>query len=198
MEPTRFSIEGLRKCGYIADKKTLLKVRLVRVELQNTIEVLMTNLWEEQGHGPEIFKDLYFMRWGVETNISVQKNIMQLESFSGLTAHTVLQDFYATVFTANLHSILIKHSQHTVDSTMKDRKYPMKINKNKSFGKLKMNIISLFMDNDVGQILLKCMINSLRRLFLSEKEDLSQELERTGKVTASLKHFQISNLHTNS
>jgi hypothetical protein len=155
MEPTKFSIEGLRKCGYIVDKKTFLKVRLVRVELQNTIEVLMTNLWEEQGHGPEIFKELYFMRWGVETNISVQKNIMQLESFSGLTAHTVLQDFYATVFTANLHSILIKHSQHTVDSTMKHRKYPMKINKNKSFGKLKMNIISLFIDNNVGQILLK-------------------------------------------
>ena len=51
------------------------------------------------------------MRWGIETNISPQKNIMQLESFSGLTVKAVEQDFYATVFTANLHAGLIKDAQ---------------------------------------------------------------------------------------
>ena len=45
---------------------------------------------------------------GVETNISIQKNIMQIESFSGLTVNAVLQDFYATVMIANLHAVLIK------------------------------------------------------------------------------------------
>ena len=100
----------------------------------------MTNLWEEEGHQPEIFKDLYFMRWGVETNISIQKNIMQIESFSGLTVNAVLQDFYATVMIANLHAVLIKDAQKTIDKEDAKRKYPMKVNKNKSLGKLKNRI----------------------------------------------------------
>lgn len=95
------------------------------------------------------------MRWGVETNISVQKNILQLESFSGLTVHAVLQDFYATVMMSNLHSILIKDAQQTIESNTQHRKYPMKVNKNKAFGKLKVNLVSLFVTNDVEAILQK-------------------------------------------
>lgn len=72
---------------------TLLKARLVRVELPGSIEVLITNLWEEDNHPAEEFKDLCFMRWSVETNISVQKNILQLESFSGLTVHSFFSIF---------------------------------------------------------------------------------------------------------
>ena len=155
MHLTTSAIAGLAKSGFIITKDTLLKVRLVRVELPGSIEVLITNLWEEDDHPAEEFKDLYFMRWGVETNISVQKNILQLESFSGLTVHSVLQDFYATVMMANLHSILIKDAQQTIEDTLKYRKYPMKINKNKSFGKLKVNLVSLFVNNDVEAILQK-------------------------------------------
>jgi len=153
MKPTVPAIEGLKKSGFTITKDTLLKVRLVRVELPASVEVLMTNLWEEDGFTDDLFKDLYFMRWGVETNISVQKNILQLESFSGLTVAAVTQDFYATVMMANLHSILIKDAQDTVETNMKDRKYPMKINKNKSFGRLKIILVSLFIDEEVQDIL---------------------------------------------
>jgi hypothetical protein len=155
MQPTPSAIAGLKKCGFIITKNTVLRVRLVRVELPESIEVLITNLWQEDDHPVAEFKDLYFMRWGVETNISVQKNILQLESFSGLTVAAVLQDFYATVMMTNLHSILIKDAQQTIESTLKHRKYPTKINKNKSFGKLKVNLVSLFMNNDVEEILQK-------------------------------------------
>jgi len=124
--PTVSAIEGLKKSGYLIDKNTVLKVRLVRVELKGCIEVLITNLWEEEGHPVSQFKELYFMRWGIETNISLQKNIMQLESFSGLSVAAVEQDFYATVFMANLHYILIKDAQQTVETSGTKRKYPMK------------------------------------------------------------------------
>jgi hypothetical protein len=144
IKPSDGSIEGLRKSGYIIKKDTLLTVRLVRVELTGSVEVLMTNLWQHEGHDNEVFKGLYFMRWGVETNISIQKNIMQLESFSGLSVEAVLQDFYATVLMANLHSIIIKEAQQSVEKSKKQRKYPMKININKSFGKLKEMLVTLF------------------------------------------------------
>ena len=57
---------------------------------------------------------------------------MQLESFSGLGVASVEQDFYATVT---------------------KRKYPMKINKNKSFGKLKLNFVHLFFTHEPKSIL---------------------------------------------
>ena len=164
MQPTPSAIVGMKKCGFVIDRTILLKVRLVRVELPGSIEVLITNLWEEENHPVTEFKALYFMRWGVETNISVQKNILQLESFSGLTVVAVLQDFYATVMMTNLHSILIKDAQQTIDSTKSIRKYPMKINKNKSFGKLKVNLISLFMNNEVHDILEKLHAHFVRDL----------------------------------
>ncbi len=84
---------------------------------------------------------------GVSKPISLfKKNILQIESFSGLTVNAVLQDFYATVMIANLHSIIIKDAQKTIDNRKVKRKYPMKVNKNKSFGKLKAKIVSLFLD----------------------------------------------------
>jgi hypothetical protein len=153
MQPTESAIEGMHKSGFMINKHTSLKVRLVRVELPRSVEVLITNLWETEGHPAEQFRDLYFMRWAIETNISIQKNIMQLESFSGLTVHAVMQDFYATILVTNLHSILIKDAQQTIDNTTQHRKHPMKVNKNKSFGRLKAHLISLFVKDNVEAIL---------------------------------------------
>jgi hypothetical protein len=153
LKPTPEAIKGLEKSGYIITCKTTIKVRLIRVELNNSVEVLMTNLWEEEGYIPDEFKELYAMRWGVETNISLQKNILQLESFSGLTAKAVIQDFYATVFIANLYALLIKPAQQTVNLKTAKYKHDQKINNNKSFGHLKKSIIQLFIENETSAIL---------------------------------------------
>lgn len=152
--PSPASIVGLKECGYIVKKDTSIKVRLVRVKLSSgKIEILMTNLWEEEGYEVSEFKMLYSLRWGVESNISFQKNILQLESLSGLTPTSVIQDFYATVFVSNLHFLLIKQAQETIDDTMGDKKYPMQINNNKAFGKIKKNLIPLFVSQNPSEIL---------------------------------------------
>lgn len=153
MCPTLSAIQGLRQQGYIIDNNTLLKVRLVRVDLPLSVEVLITNLWEEEGYSSDVFKDLYFLRWGIEINISHQKNILQLESFSGLSPLSVEQDFHATVFISNLHAVLVNDAQKTIDSSQKKGKYAMKVNTNKSYGKLKTYIIKLFMSEDPEVIL---------------------------------------------
>ena len=69
------------------------------------------------------------------------------------TVESVEQDFYATVFMTNLHSVLIKEAQTTVDTNTTNRKHSMKVNRNKSFGKLKVNLIPLFNNNEVENIL---------------------------------------------
>lgn len=153
LKPTFEAIKGLKESGYIISYNTTIKVRLIRVELPGSVEVLMTNLWDEDHYTTSEFKELYAMRWGIETNISLQKNILQLESFSGLTTKAVTQDFYATVFIANLHNLLIKPAQQTVTSAITKRKYNQKINNNKSFGYLKKVIVQLFIENDTAYIL---------------------------------------------
>jgi hypothetical protein len=163
LSPTPSAIEGLRQHGYIINKNTRLTVRLVRVDLPESVEVLITNLWEEEGYANELFKDLYFMRWSVETIISHQKNILQLESFSGLSPLSVAQDFHATVFIANLHSIVVEVAQKTINETKTKKKYAMKVNGNKSYGKLKANIITLFISNEPEIIL-----RTLHRYFVRD------------------------------
>lgn len=151
--PTPSAIKGLRECGYKVDANTLIKVRLIRVDLKKMIEVLVTNLWAEDGHPDSEFKALYFKRWGIETNIALQKNILRLESFSGLTAQSVEQDFFATVFIANLHAILIKDAQNCIGDNYPTRKYPVKVNKNKSYGELRRYIVAIFNTKSPDHIL---------------------------------------------
>jgi hypothetical protein len=161
--PSHNSIKSLNDQGYKVTAKTGIKTRLIRVKLSTgKIEVLMTNLWEEEGYAHNEFKDLYAKRWGVETNIGFQKNILQLESFSGLTPISVIQDFYATVFISNLHFLLTKPSQDILDNQTANRKHPMQINNNKAHGKLKENIIQLFTMNEPKSILLKLKIYFLK------------------------------------
>jgi hypothetical protein len=153
LSPTPSAIAGLAQCGYKIEKTSLLKVRLVRVELENSVEVLMTNLYEEEGYCCDEFKDLYFKRWGIETNISFQKNILRLEAFSGLSPVSVMQDFYATAFISSLFSILTREAQQTLDNQLDATKYPLKINSNKSYARLRANLIALFTNSKPETIL---------------------------------------------
>jgi hypothetical protein len=191
LSPASTAIKGLKESGFIITKYTLLKIRLVRVDLEKTVEVLVTNLWEEEGHPNSEFKALYFLRWGVETNISIQKNILQMEAFSGLTVESVEQDFYATVFMANLHSVLIKDAQISVNINATNRKYPMKVNRNKSFGKLKVSLVALFNDNNVESIL-KILHGHFIRDTLPVRKNRSFERVTKNKQSKS-KHRTFSN-----
>jgi hypothetical protein len=189
MQPTPDAIKGLKKSGFDILQDTLIKVRLVRVELPSGVEVLITNLWEEDGHATEEFKDLYFMRWGVETNISMQKNILQLESFSGLTVCSVLQDFYATIIVCNLHSILIKESQQTVEDALTERKYPVKINRNKSVGRLKIHLVYLFTHHDPQSILQKLHLYFIRNVLPVRKGRSFKRIRKNMQSKSKFKTF---------
>lgn len=170
--PTWTNIRSLRQHGFIVTAHTALKVRLVRVDLPGGItEVLLTNLWEEEGYGNELFGELYFMRWGVETGISIQKNLLQLESFSGLSVESIYQDFYATVLMSNLASLLARQAteehrnQQGQDMTKSKPaakptkggpptlRWPRQVNMNKATGRLREKLVSLFTGLEPAEIL---------------------------------------------
>jgi hypothetical protein len=74
--------------------ESCLTVRVMKFALPNgETETLVTNLLDER-MGIKAFKQLYFMRWPVETKYGEVKLKLEVENFSGRTEITIRQDFY--------------------------------------------------------------------------------------------------------
>lgn len=67
-------------------------------------ETLLTNLDETQLPLSQAAQ-LYFKRWAIETAFDTLKSKLQLENFSGKTAVSVRQDFFATIYIAGFAMI---------------------------------------------------------------------------------------------
>ena len=126
-------------------KKTPVKVRLVRVKLPSgQIEILVTSLLDSQKYKNNIFKELYFKRWGVELFFDEFKNKLKAEYFSGYSNQSILQDFYAALFTSNVQTLLVSELSDEINEQTKGNKYKYKVNNNLSYGFLKDRIVTLF------------------------------------------------------
>lgn len=132
----------------IGDK---LKIRAVKVILQNgTVEVLLTSLLSQDEYKTEIFQELYFKRWGVEIGYDILKNIFNLENFTGLTQIAINQDFYATILTNNLCSLImndVMEEKVSLYNQAKERKYLYQLNKSFSIGCMKNTLVLMFQKN---------------------------------------------------
>lgn len=175
----------LKEQGFIVKTDATIEVRLIRVVLDDgTIEVLATNLFDQQDYPCNEFKALYFMRWGIETRFSTFKNQLQLEAFSGQKVETILQDFYVTVFLSNLQEIISKPSQQVVDERTTKCKYAYQINRNVAIGLMKNRIIDIFLSKDPQNILIElqnlfsCYIQPVRP---NRKIPRIKKIKRSGK-----------------
>jgi hypothetical protein len=85
-------------------------VRVLKVKLKSgETETLLTSLNQKQLPINKA-SGLYFKRWAVETSYDLIKFKLQLENFSGKTAVSVKQDFYATMYLANLATFIAAES----------------------------------------------------------------------------------------
>ena len=125
------------------------KIRFVKVVLDTKeIEVLATTLLDKEKYPSEIFKDLYFKRWGIETNFDHLKSNIHVEEFTGLSEIAIRQDFYVSTFINNLQSIIALDSKEEMDKNNQNKKYEYKINKNLSLGYMKDRIIDILTSNN--------------------------------------------------
>jgi hypothetical protein len=124
-------------------------LRCIRIELETEDEILITNLNPNEATIEDL-KHLYNCRWGIETNYSYLKNILELENFTGDTEIAVQQDFYATLYIANLANLIIKDAQAQYDKDMGDKpqKYDYKINRNIAIGYLKRDLLHVLLQDN--------------------------------------------------
>lgn len=123
--------------------KSSVTVRVLNVILptgQN--EKLLTNVLDPS-ITPDDFRALYNLRWGIEVKYLELKERLDIEDFSGEHENLIWQDFYATVFIANMVSLAKHEAQEKVDSdnAEKERKYDYKINTNLAIGTIRAVLI---------------------------------------------------------
>ena len=141
LKPNNRSVEQCQEKGLPTADLTL---RLIRVELDNhEVEVLITNLMDEDAFPASEFKALYHLRWGIEENYKRLKQWVEIENFSGKSALSVKQDFYAKVLTTNLISMLTNGAQKQVDKTTAHRKHDYQVNFAQAVSKMKNTVVEL-------------------------------------------------------
>ena len=143
-------------------KDTYKEVRMVRVELPGgEAEILISSLFDTQKYPNSLFKELYFLRWGIETFYDELKNKIKIEHFSGYSEHCILQDFYAALFVSNVQSLIVGEINDELAKESTKYKYQYKVNSNLSYGFLKDRIILLFFsDKEMDEI-----VSELKALF---------------------------------
>lgn len=74
------------------------------------MEYLVTNLPKNQAADEEL-KELYHLRWGIETKYNHLKNTLDLKNLSGKDALFLKQDFFATLTISNLIAFAITDAE---------------------------------------------------------------------------------------
>lgn len=136
-------------------EKASVKVRLLRIELPGgETEILITSLLDSKKYSHQIFKDLYFKRWKVETYYDELKNKLKLGYFSGYSDRSIQQDFNAALFVSNIQTLLVAEINDELLVEKKETKYQYKVNANLSYGFLKDRVVSLlFTNTEINEVL---------------------------------------------
>ena len=108
----------------VAMQPYYLSFRIVRFKLtEDTYEVLLTNLTEDEFSVSEL-KELYAMRWGIETSFRDLKYTLALSYFHSKKTENILQEIFAKLTMYNFAELITSH----VVVKQKNRKHPCRIN----------------------------------------------------------------------
>ena len=140
LEPSKYSMDQCKK--YEVDYSPI-KLRLIRVELESEVEVLITNLMDEKTYPARCFKSLYFLRWGIEENYKRLKQWLEITNFSGKTALSIQQDFFAKILACNLTEIHCWAAQRKVNKRNQNKKLDYQVNFAQTTSKMKHSLVKL-------------------------------------------------------
>ena len=124
--------------GNEKDRTEDTKIRVIEVILNDgTKEYLATNLFDSH-ISQQMFRELYFYRWPVETKYKELKSRLAIEEFSGATTTSVLQEFYINVLLSNLSSLIKDQVDEEIQITAKStNKYRYQANRAFIIGRIK-------------------------------------------------------------
>ena len=122
-----------------------LKIRFIKVMLDSgEIEILATSLLENKKYPTSDFREIYRLRWEIETYFQTLKSRLCIDNFTGKRVEAVYQDFYSTIFISGWETILTYDANLELEN--RETKNKLKVNKAVSFHTIKNKVIMLMND----------------------------------------------------
>lgn len=128
-------------------------LRLINIVSDNgSPETLITNVFDPVFSVSD-FKELYHLRWNVETKYNEIKGKLEIENFTGTSELVLLQDFYATMFMTNIVGFGLLDANNELKRSGKKQKlkYEHKVNARMAIHELRNEFIKLYTINSSRQ-----------------------------------------------
>ena len=124
--PTKSTFDYLPPRSRKADPLVFytIHLRFVRIQItDDSFEVLATNL-DDKEFSPSVLKELYSMRWGIETSFRNLKYTVGLSAFHSKKSEHIVQEIFARLTLYNFSELVTSH----IAIRKKKRKHIYKIN----------------------------------------------------------------------
>lgn len=134
----------------LANRPDKLILRAVKIKLTTGVtEYLISSLTDKTIFTKDDLKELYHLRWGEETYFNFQKNVLEIEDFSGRAPETIRQDYYARILSSNIGSLMIEDAQEEIDEQVRVSN-PLqhavyKVNRSVAMGLIKDKVIEMLL-----------------------------------------------------
>jgi len=176
-----------KRCEALCISSSALKVRFIRIELDNgEVEVLVTSLFDQKKYPRTAFLNLYHQRWFVEEDYKIMKSRLEVENFSGLSVHAIEQDIHAKVLTKNIAAVAVLEAEVLAKEKYRHRKLRYKINFTYTLSQLKDNIVRFVFLN--ATILLDQFIQNMAGVVNAVRPERKYE-RQTDKINRRRHHM---------
>lgn len=141
-------------------------LRVIKLTLSDgTKETLVTNIFDST-LTPSMFKELYFLRWGIEGKYKELKCSIEIEEFSGKKPISIKQDFYASIYLSMLSSLIKKDVDANIERDQLEKvvKYKYQANRNFILSKVFQYIIELLIHPRKRKTILNLIIEKAKKI----------------------------------
>jgi hypothetical protein len=142
-------LKDREKAAELGIKEVRMKCRLVKVELESGIEILLTSLTDEKQFTIAELKELYSLRWPIEDCFKTFKHKVCIENFSGKSVKAVLQDFYVKIFIMNLTAVAVRPINEALKKPAVKVKYTYQVNFVEAIATMKRGVVSFFLTKEI-------------------------------------------------
>jgi len=125
-------------------------VRLGKIDLPSGPEYLLTNL-PAKTFPLDTLKELYRLRWGIETAFRFLKNNISLNCFHSIRRDLIIQEIYARVILYNFTMCIL----HSVSPPRLERKYRYKVSVSDAIVTCRDFLIHRFKNDEMEDLLLR-------------------------------------------
>lgn len=182
--PARKNISKVNK----SDLPNKIRVRLIKITLDNgEPEILITSLLDEKLFEINDFKEIYKLRWGIETYFGKLKGRLNIDHFSGKSLNAIKQDIWSTIFISNLETIITEDIDEKLmrESMLKGTKQK-RVKKSISFNAIKNMAIEIFSkETDQNKLLSK-----LEKLFICNTDYVRPSRTAPRETTSGFKKWK--------